>query len=428
MDRTCPSNTVAPSPSPPLDPAPGGSLRARLAGALSLAFLTGLFAAAGTAPAGADVVDRVVLRVNDQIATLLDYERRHAETLAQLQAADMPEEQRAQVRASLGSRIFRDMLEELLLISRADQLGIFPTEEQVDRGVRTVREQYGIGSDDEFAAALASQGLSLAEFREQVRGQLRMREVVTREVTDEIDLEEDDLRRVYRAGLDRYQVPERFRVRELIVLEEGRDPAEVRALAEEIRAGLAAGRDFAELAEEHAAAGTTSGLVDLGWVSAGELDPDLEAAIRELEPGAFSRPVPGRGGLHVLELQEQQDARVRSFSEVAEQIAAEERQRLYVEHVGEYMRELEEQAYVRAEPPPEAAAFRTVAGSRAQEDPFADFEAAEPADAAEPGGDAEDVEVEAVEPTGPIGPVDPAEPEIDLEPMRPAPESEPPPA
>ncbi len=431
MDRICPSNTAAPSPSRPLDPAPGGSLRARLAGALSLSLLSllsllfGLFAVAGAAPASADVVDRVVLRVNDQIATLLDYERRHAETLAQLQAADMPEEQRAEVRANLGNRIFRDMLEELLLISRADQLGIFPTEEQVDRGVRTVRQQYGIASDDEFAAALASQGLSLAEFREQVRGQLRMREVVTREVTDEIDLEEDDLRRVYRAGLDRYQVPERFRVRELIVLEEGRDPEAVQALAEEIRAGLAAGRDFAELAEEHSAAGTTSGLVDLGWVSAGELDPNLEAAIRALEPGAFSEPVSGRGGLHVLELQERQDARVRGFGEVAEQIATEERQRLYVERIGEYMRELEEQAYVRAEPPPEAAGFRAVGGSRAEEDPFADFEPAEPASDAE--DDSDGVEIEAVEQAGPAGPVDPAEPVVDLEPRRPAPEAGPPP-
>lgn len=396
MDRTCPSSIAAPSPSHPLDPVTGGTLRARLAGAFALLLISVLLAAATTAPAGADVVDRVVLRVNDQIATLLDYERRHAETLAQLQATEMPEEQRAQVRANLGNRIFRDMLEELLLISRADQLGIFPTEEQVDRGVRAVREQYGIGSDDEFAAALAGQGLSLAEFREQVRGQLRMREVVTREVTDEIELEEDDLRRVYRAGLDRYQVPERFRVRELIVLEEGRDLDEVRAIAEEIRAELAAGRDFAELAEEHSAAGTTSALVDLGWVSAGELDPNLEAAIRDLEPGSFSQPVQARGGLHIVELQEQQDARVRGFGEVAEQIAAEERQRLYVERIGEYMRELEEQAYVRAEPPPEAAGFRTVAGSRAEDDPFADFEPAE----GEPAGEE---------------PEEPAEPEIELD-------------
>jgi peptidyl-prolyl cis-trans isomerase SurA len=381
------------------------------------------------APAGADVVDRVVLRVNDQIATLLDYERRHAEFVQQLEATDMPEDQRAQARANIGNRIFRDMLEELLLISRADQLGIYPTEEQVDRGVQAVRQQYGIASDDEFAAALASQGLSLAEFREQVREQLRMREVVTREVTEEIELEEDDLRRVYRATMDRYRVPERYRVRELIVLEEGRDPAAVRALADEIRAELIAGRDFQELADEHAATGDTSHLLDHGWISTGELDPDLEAAIAELAPGSFSDPVPGRGGLHLIELQEQQDSRVRGFGEVASQIAADERQRLYMEHIGDYMRDLEEAAYVRAEPPPEAAGFRTVAGSRSEQDPFADFESDSPSDGSGvDDGDGSGVDVGPVEPTGPVGPVDPAEPEIDMDELRPAPEAEPPPS
>lgn len=418
MDRTCPSTTVAPCPSRPTD------RPRRSAGAFSL-FLLAVSVLA--APARADVVDRVVLRVNDQIATLLDYERRHAEFVQQLEAADMPEDQRAQARANIGNRIFRDMLEELLLISRADQLGIYPTEEQVDRGVAAVRQQYGIASDDEFAAALASQGLSLAEFREQVREQLRMREVVTREVTEEIELEEDDLRRVYRASLDRYKVPERYRVREMIVLEEGRDPAEVRALAQEIRAELVAGRDFQELADEHAATGDTSHLLDHGWISAGELDPDLEAAIAELEPGSFSEPVPGRGGLHVIELQERQEPRVRGFGEVAGEIAAEERQRLYMETIGEYMRELEESAYVRAEPPPEAAGFRTVAGSRAEQDPFADFEPEAPSEDGGDEGDGSGAGVEPVEPTGPAGPVDPAEPEIDMEELRPAPESEPPP-
>ena len=326
-----------------------------------------------------------MLRVNDQIATLLDYERRRAEAVQQLEAAELlPEAERAEARANLGNRIFRTMLEELLLISRADQLRIFPAEEQVDQGVRNVRQQYGIGSDDEFAAALASQGLSLAEFREQVREQLRMREVVTREVTDAIELEEDDLRRVYRAGIDRYSVPERYRVRELIVLEEGRSPEEVRALADEIRAELAAGRDIEELAAETAERGETSSLVDLGWVQAGQLDPDLEAAIVELSPGSFSQPVPGRGGLHVIELRERQEPRLKGFAEVSGQIAAEERQRQYLTKVGEYMRELEETAYVRAEPPPEAAGFRTVAGERDEADPFADFEPADSSAEARP--------------------------------------------
>lgn len=343
-----------------------------LATVLAVAFLA-LFALAP--PAGADVVDRVVLRVNDKIATLVDYERRRGEMMGQLAASDLPEEQRAEVRANLGSRVFRDMLEELLLLSRADQLRIHPTEEEVDRALRVVRQDFGIASDDEFAAALASQGMSLAEFREQVRSQLRMRAVVSREVTSAIELEEDDLRRVYRAEEERFRLPERHRVREMIVLEaEDRDPEELRAIAEAIHTELEKGRAFEELAAEYSDRGLTSGVVDLGWIEEGELDPSLEMVIESLAPGEFSEPVEGRGGLHILELLEHEPERLQAFSEVAREIEVQEQQRQYGEKIQEYMRTLEETAYVRAEPPPDAAGFRTVAGSRAEEDPFAGFE------------------------------------------------------
>jgi peptidyl-prolyl cis-trans isomerase SurA len=353
------------------------------------AFLLALaLVAAPAAPAAADVVDRVVLRVNDTIATLLDYERRRAELVSQVQSADLTEEQRAEAMAGLGNRLFRDMLEELLLLSRADQLRVHPSEEEVDRAVRGVRQDFGIATDDEFAAALSSQGLSLAEFREQIRNQLRMRDVVTREVTSAIELEEDDLRRAYRADQDRYRLAERFRVREFVVLEaETVDRGELQRIAEAIHDEIEAGRGVEEIAKVYAERGLTSDLIDLGWVETGELDPGLEAALSSLSPGDVSRPVPGRGGLHILELLEREEARVREFGEVAEEIAAEERQRLYMEKIGEYMRKLEESAYVRAEPPPEAAGFRTVAGSRTRDDPFADFEPEEgevPAEIEEP--------------------------------------------
>lgn len=346
--------------------------RSRLpAATLALTFL-----AAGIAQsARADVVDRVVLRVNDRIATLLDYEQRRADMMSQLSEADLPEERRTEVLANLGNRLFRDMLEELLLLSRADQLRIQPTEEEVDRGVQSVRQGFGIESDDEFASALASQGMSLAEFREQVRSQLRMRAVVGREVAAEIKIEEDDLRRAYRADEDQFRLPERFRVRELIVLEDDdHDAEEVQALADAIHQQLEQGRAFEELAAEYSGRGLTSGVVDLGWIEKGELDPELEAAVASLDPGEYSQPVEGRGGLHILNLLEHEPSRLQAFSEVSDQIEAQERRRLYNQKIQEYMRKLEESAYVRAEPPPDAAGFRTVAGSRSEEDPFAGFE------------------------------------------------------
>lgn len=367
-------------------------------------------------PVSAEIVDRVVLRVNDRIATLLDYEQRRAEALAELsnQQNDMTPEELARQREELGNRVFRKIFEDLLLLSRADQIRAFPDEEQVDQAVRQIREGFGIQSDDEFAAALSQQGMSLGEFREQVRNQLRIRQVIGQEVTAEIDLEEDDLRRVYRAERDAFITPKRWRVREFIVLEdEGGDPEELRALAEDLHEEVVAGGALDEVAARYAEEGLTSNLVDHGWVEPGELSPALEAAIEALGPGEVSPPVDARGGYHILEVQEAEEPRVLPFSEVEGRIEARERRRLFAETFEEYMRDLEEEAYVVADPPPGAAGFRTVAGEREDIDPYADFESVSEEGAS--GGAEEE----------PRQPAEPAAPEIEIEPSK---ESGPPPA
>jgi len=346
-----------------------------------------------------EVVDRIVLRVNDRVATLLDYEELRAEGLAQIASRqDLSPEELNRMTDELGNRVFRKMFEDLLLLSRADQLGVFPSEDSVDAAVQRLREGFGIESDDEFAAALSQQGMSLAEFREEVRTQLRIRDVVGREVTAKIEIEEDDLRRVYRAENDAFVIPKRWQVRELVVLEsEDRDPEEVRRLAESIHAEVLAGQAIEDLAARYAEEGTTSGLVELGWVEKGELSPALEGALESLQPGEVSDPVAARGGLHILQLESFEDARVRPFSEVSNAIEARERQRLFAQQFEDYMGSLEKDAYVVADPPPGAAGFRTAAGVREDVDPFAGFEEV-------PGGAA-----------GESGAQAPTKPEIDLD-------------
>jgi len=348
-----------------------------------------------SAAARAEVVDRVVLRVNDRIATLLDYEERRAEGLSEIRSRDdLQPDQREQMRDELGNRVFRKMFEDLLLLSRADQLSIHPDESEVDAGVRQIRESFGIKSDDEFAAALSQEGMSLAEFREQVRDQIRIRQVIGREVTAKIDVEEDDLRRIYRSQQDQFVAPKRWRVRELIVLENDQvDTAELLRLAESIRGQILAGRAIDEVADEYSKKGTTSGLVELGWVGEGELSPALESALSKLSPGGegelspalesalsklspgdLSEPIQARGGYHIMQLEEFEDAHTLPFSEVQDKIEAQERRRMFAQKFQDYMHNLEQQAYVVADPPPDAAGFRTVAGDRGDADPYADFE------------------------------------------------------
>lgn len=302
----------------------------------------------------------VVLRVNDRISTTWDYQTRRAEKIQMIQAAEsLPQERKQRMLANVGVSTMDDMFEEMLMLSRADQIGIRVTEADVDRGVATTRENNGIETNEQFEQALQSSGMTMEQFRQNLSRTMLVQKLMSEEVHPRITLEEEDLRRYYQNHTDRFQEPERLRLEEVVVLSSSASPdAKTTEVAEDIRQKVAAGGTLGEIVEPLAADGVTSNAVDLGWVEIGDLDPDLEKAVWSLQAGEVSAPVAGRGGLHVLVVAEREEARMLSFAEVEQQIRATEGERLLGSEMQRYLEELETAAYVVVNPPPDAVGFR----------------------------------------------------------------------
>lgn len=353
-----------------------------------------LLVTCAAATASAQNLNRVVIQVNDRIATLHDYQTRLEDFRREL-AADqrLPLAERRQRMEELPDVVFSGLLDELLLLARADQMSVVFTEEEVDARLAQVRERYGFESDEEFAAALAQTGAELRKFREQMRLQMRINEVMAREVRNQIDVGEELARVYYRDHPEAFMAPRRLRLREVVVLEDGGLDAAARLqLAAAIRSDAAGGRTLEEIAAEHQEAGHTSGVIELGWVSAGDLAAELEAAVWELPPGGVSEPVASRGGLHVLKVVERQEEGLRPFNEVAEQARMQAANVAFAERAEAYLKQLEEQSYVRTAPPPEAADFRRARG-QLPEEPTLPATAARDGEAAageDPGDEADD--------------------------------------
>jgi parvulin-like peptidyl-prolyl isomerase len=318
-----------------------------------------LQAADGSSGAGRSVVDRIVLRVNDRIATLRDYERRLDDRIGAIMAAELSTTQRQEFLARASEDALHEIFEELLVLSRADQLGIQVTESDLDRAVEDAKRRAGIESDQQFAEALAQSGLTLTALRDRLRRTEISQEVIGREVQPRIRVTEEVLQKTYRENQELFQVPAEVKLREVVVLDEATPDVAARTmLTEEIAARIGRGATLDEIAENYAAGGAVSGVMDLGFVRVDELDPELAKAAEALAVGAVSGPVAARGGTHFLQLMGRREAKVRPFDEVVGELRARERARQFEQELETYMQELEDRAYIVADPPAEAAGFR----------------------------------------------------------------------
>jgi peptidyl-prolyl cis-trans isomerase SurA len=310
--------------------------------------------------AQAEVINRIVLRVNDRVATLKEYQDRMQEARRAVAARNLEGEQLARAMAALPQQVFRNLYEELLLLSRADQMDIRVPASAMEDAIAQVREANNLTNDEQLARALAQQGIGWEEYRQGLADQMRQREVVGREVYSSIELEEDDLRLFYRDNPELFQIPERRQLREVVVLETSpMDYPGRQRLAQEIRALLTNEENPEEEIDGYEEEGLTTSIIDLGWVEEGDLDSALAAAVEDLAPGEVSEPVEGRGGLHVIQVLAHEEEQVRPFDAVKDEIYARERQRILAQKLPEYLRGLEAKSYVVAQPPPEAEGFRT---------------------------------------------------------------------
>lgn len=319
-----------------------------------------LLAAPLARPATADTFNNIILQINNQIVTLADFKERYltAELDIRRRSAGNPE-QLQQGLSHLSATVMGALFHEMLMLSRAKQLGERVNPSEIDQEIERRRQLLQIATDDEFRKRLAQSGLTMESLRENIRQEILIQMVMQRDVFSRIDLEENDLRRVWRDSPEDFLIPEQRQLREVVVLEDGGLAAErMEQLGRELQALLTTETEAEAIVGDKEERKVTSGLIDLGWVEKGKLDPALEAAVEKLQPGQVSPPIVARGGLHVIHLLDRQKEAVLPFDEVKDQIYASERNRLYARELPIYLQELEEKSYIVARPPRGAENFR----------------------------------------------------------------------
>lgn len=129
-------------------------------------------------------------------------------------------------------------------------------------------------------------------------------------------------------------------------------PSEVQSIGdiktrlEGLRERALLGDDFADLARAHSEdAGSAARGGDLGWVMPGQIVPEFEKAMDQLQPGEISQPIESPFGVHLIQVLER---RVQDMSEERDRNAA--RQQIHARKANEqyeqWLRRLRDEAYV----------------------------------------------------------------------------------
>jgi peptidyl-prolyl cis-trans isomerase SurA len=341
-------------------------------------FLAGLALAAGLAvPAVADDINRVVLRVNDEILLLHDYEQQKARRLPLvLNDPSLSPAKRQERVANIGKEVLQEALREMLMQSQARRLAITVTDRDVEETIAGIRQEQNIQNDQQFSEALASAGLTVEQLQKNMRRELMMSRLVQKDITSKIEVSDDDLRAYYRNHAEEFRIPEERKLREVIVLEaSGLPAAELESTAKSLHEELQKSKDPKETVAHYQDQGISTGFIDLGWLKRNEVERNLADAVWTLEPGRYSPPVKGRGGYHIAVVEEKRGGELRPFNEVEKEITARERQARFGKEFRSYLTRLEQSSYIQENLPDDGVGYRSLATDTEEEDELKGFRA-----------------------------------------------------
>ncbi len=265
--------------------------------------------AAATALTSEEVIRRsgvpreaVAAVVNDSVVTTFDVRQRMRLMLLS-SGGKIPEDALAQ----LQQQALKDLIDERLKQQETTEYDVDVTDQEIQQELTTIAAQSNMRPED-LQAVLKTQGVSINSLKQQLTTSIAWPQLVQGRFRDRIRINDDEIEDTLQRMREDASL-EQFLISEICISVD--DPSQAQQyyqgalqLLEQMRRGV----PFSVIAQQFSACTTAAVGGDMGWVRAGELEPELDAALRELPIGSVTNPIPSGGAFMMLAVRDKREA------------------------------------------------------------------------------------------------------------------------
>ncbi|MDH4265224.1 MAG: peptidyl-prolyl cis-trans isomerase, partial [Deltaproteobacteria bacterium] len=162
------------------------------------------------------------------------------------------------------------------------------------------------------------------EFKTPAKVNIRYLLFEPKDYTQPVQITAREIETYYQNNQEKFGQPKRIKVRHILVKSDSKDSealAQARKKAESIREDALKGKDFAQLAKQYSEdPGTKDSGGDLGYITRGQVVPEFEEAAFSLQVGGISNIIQTPYGLHIVKVDEIQEAKIEPLDKAKGQI------------------------------------------------------------------------------------------------------------
>jgi peptidyl-prolyl cis-trans isomerase SurA len=219
----------------------------------------------------------------------------------------------------LQSQVLERLIVENLQLQIGERSGIRITDEELNQAIGTIAQRNNM-SVEQFRAALAHDGLSYNDARDQVRREMVISRVRQRRVAERIQVSEQEVKNFLASDLGKMQLSEEFHLANILIpTPESANSEAIQAAArqaQDVYQQLKHGADFNALAVARSSSENALEGGDMGWRQAAQLPPPFDTMLSSMPIGDVTQPIRTPGGFIILKVLEKRGGGTQTRDEV----------------------------------------------------------------------------------------------------------------
>jgi peptidyl-prolyl cis-trans isomerase SurA len=275
-------------------------------------------------PVGAEVVDKIIAVVNDEIITLAEFNTAFDPYLKNIEDNYKGKDKEALINQSKEAFLKR-LVDNLLIEQEAKKAGksiVIKDEEVMD----VVRDMIAKRKSnmEEFKKNLAREGTSLESLKKDIRSQMVRMRLLRWEIKSKVMVSDEEIGEYYTKNRQDYEGKEAVRLKQIFLAipakADKKTKAKIKEEAEQLRKRVLAGEPFELLAVKYSQGPGAAQGGDIGFIEKGTIIVAVDSVAFNLPMEQVSEVIESSIGFHIIKVVDKKGAGLKPIATVREEI------------------------------------------------------------------------------------------------------------
>ena len=300
--------------------------------------------------AQAEIIDRIVAVVNDDVITFSDLNKEGAPIFRRIMQQAPPEQVEISI-LKAREEILSGLIDKMIIEQRAEKMSVTVSPAEVEQALANLISGNKI-TLEQFRQQLKMMGTSEQDYRGVIKHQILQQKLVEYEIRSRVVITDEKIKAFYNKNYAQKKQKDAYHILQMgFTWENGSPSAKEQAFnnANEIRQQAVSGEDFKALARQHSTLPSASDGGDIGVFKEDEMANYMKKAITQMKTGQTSNVIETPSGYQFykllsthgnVELQS-------SYEKVKEKIRDQLRNESLNNQLEKWVKELRDKAYIK---------------------------------------------------------------------------------